>query len=98
MKREVQNLKDEWNVMDEPQILNEIWDRQIKELVMIRDSIENAVTEIESTIALEFRMHHKAMRYTLNAMETLASELRKVISEHEEGRELLDFLIRNRHN
>ena len=96
MKREVQPLKDVWSVKDEPQILHEIWDRQTKALETLTDDIDNAVSEIESTIALEFRTHHKAMRYTLNSMENLVSDLRKVISEHEESRELLDFLIRNR--
>ena len=96
MKREVQPLKDVWSAMDEPQILNEIWDRQTNVLNMLRDDIDNAVTEIESTIALEFRTHHKGMRYTLNSMENLSAELRELISKYEEGRDVLDFLIENK--
>lgn len=96
MKREVQPLKDVWSAMDEPQILNEIWDRQTNVLNMLRDDIDNAVTEIESTIALEFRTHHKGMWYTLNSMENLSAELRELISKYEEGRDILDFLIQNK--
>ena len=95
MNKRIQTLKDVWKATDEPEILNEIWDRQTLQLEKLKDGIDNAVAEIESTIALEFRTHHKAMRYTLNSMENLVVELKEVIEKHEEGRELLEFLIRN---
>ena len=96
MKEEMQNFKEVRPPKEESEILYEIWERQLKELDNFQDGIETTVSEIESTIALEFRKHHKGMRFVLNSMENLASAIRKLMSEHEENREVLDILVRVR--
>ena len=86
----------ELNEEQEAEILDEMWEKQIAGLNRLQNNLTDMIKQAEQ-IGKRFNTHHKGMRYSINAIEILISDIEELREKHAESRELARSLTnRNR--
>lgn len=82
---------DELNEEQEVEILDEMWKKQFAGLDALQDNLTNMISQAEQ-IGKKFNTHHRGMRFSINSIENLKSDLSELQTKHDESHELLRLL------